>query len=107
MSRLRKFAGSDEGSVTGAVLNPYAPSAKTTTSALATTSEETAQTGTGTAVTTVTAVSTVFNPHDATELTFGKDDEPEMYAALGIKRLRDRKDYSKYDRWAETGTISA
>lgn len=34
------------------------------------------------------------------EIIFGKDDEPEMYRALGIRRLRDRRDYSKYDRWS-------
>ena len=32
------------------------------------------------------------------ELIFSKDDEPEMYRALGIRRLRDRRDYSRYDR---------
>ena len=36
--------------------------------------------------------------HEDDEIIFSKDDEPEMYRALGIRRLRDRRDYSRYDR---------
>lgn len=44
------------------------------------------------------------NYNEDTEIAFNKDDEPEMYKALGIRRLRDRKDYSKYDRWDKCRT---
>ena len=38
------------------------------------------------------------NVPDDLEAIFERDNEPEMYAALGIKQLRNRKDYSKYER---------
>jgi hypothetical protein len=32
------------------------------------------------------------------DAVFFEDDKPEMFEALGITRLRYRKDYSQYDR---------
>jgi hypothetical protein len=32
------------------------------------------------------------------DAVFMEDDKPEMFEILGITRLRDRKDYSQYDR---------